>query len=222
MLENRRHRLAGLSALLIENHSDNTWHKPDIISGISIWGLRIPIHYQVNMFFLYNSHPFYILCLEIDLRKNSHLRLLQFNFHLEDNGIRDEQNDVIGWFSSICESVTSRSLLVGLTGLFNETDICSKIQDIVLALHTRIETLSIFLSIKSFPRPSNVSLEDVRKLFPRLYEAGIVVEKWLDRDEAVRRYLLTPKLPYWICSCLAGIGFWSIVLNSNHHCCCAL
>ena len=150
------------------------------------------------MFFLYNSHPFYILSSEIDLRKNTHLRLLQFNFSLGKKKIRDTQDDVIQWFNSICESVTSRSLVVGLEGLFNESEICTKIQDVLLALHTRIGTLSIFLSTKCFPREQNVDLKDVRKLFPRLYEAGIVVEKRLywDRDEAVSGYLLTSKLPY--------------------------
>ena len=151
------------------------------------------------MFFLYNSHPFYILSSEIDLRKNPHLRLLQFNFSLGEKKIRDSQDDVIRWFNSICESVTSRSLVVGLDGLFNESEICNKIQDMLLALHTRIGTLSIFLSTKCFPR-ENVDLEDVRKLFPRWYEAGIVVEKWLDRirnrDEAVSGHFLTSKLPY--------------------------
>ena len=148
------------------------------------------------MFFLYNPHPFYILSSEIDLRKNPHLRLLQFDFAFEEEKTRDSRDDVIRWFNSICESVISRSLVVGLYRLSNQSEICNKIQDILLALHTRIETLSIFLSTKCFPREQNVDLEDVRKLFPRLYEAGIVVEKWLDRHEAVRRYLLTPKLPY--------------------------
>ena len=150
------------------------------------------------MFFLYNSHPFYIPSSEIDLRKNPHLRLLQFRFSLEKEKIRDSQDDVIRWFNSICESVTSRSLVVGLDGLFNESEICNKIQEMLLALHTRIGTLSIFLSTKCFPREQNVDLKDVRKLFPRLYETGIVVEKWLDRDrdEAVSGYLLISKLPY--------------------------
>ena len=147
------------------------------------------------MFFLYNSHPFYILFSEIDLRKNSHLRLLQFNFSLDEEKIRDSQDNVIGWFNSICESVTSRSLVVNPYGLSNELEICNKIQNILLALHSRIETLSIFLSTDSFSRP-NIDLKDMRKLFSRLYEAGIVVEKWLEEDEEVSSDLLTSKLPY--------------------------
>ena len=145
------------------------------------------------MFFLYNSHPFYILSSEIDLRKNPHLRLLQFHFSLGRKKIRDLQDDVLRWFNSICESVTSRSLFVGLEGLYNEPEICNKIQNVLLALHTRIETLSIFLSTECFRGHQNVDLEDVRKLFLRLYEAGIVVEKWLhwDGDETVSGYLLT-------------------------------
>ena len=149
------------------------------------------------MFFVYNSHPFYILASEIDLRKNPHLRLLQFDFYFGVEKIRDSQDDVIRWINSICESVTSRSLVVGLDGLINESEICNKIQDMLLALHTRVETLSIFLSTECFSG-QNVDLEDVRKLFPRLYEAGIVVEKWLDYfgDETVSDDLLTSKLLY--------------------------
>ena len=139
-----------------------------------------------------------MLSLEIDLRKNPHLRLLRFNFNLLEKKIRDSQDDVIRWFNSICESVTSRSLVVGLDGLPNESEICNKIEAILLALHTRIDTLSIFLSTESFYRASKVDMKDVRKLFSRLYEAGIVFEKWLFYfgDEAVSGCLLTPNLPH--------------------------
>ena len=122
---------------------------------------------------------------EIDLRKNPHLRLLQIDLALEEEKIRESQNDVLQWFNSICESVTSNSLVLDLFGLFNESEICNKIQDIVLTLHTRIETLSIFLSRGCFRGQEHVDLEDVRKLFSRVYEAGIVVEKSLEDDEAV-------------------------------------
>ena len=152
------------------------------------------------MFFLYNSHPFYILSSEIDLRTNTHLRLLQFNFSLGEKKIRDSQDDVIRWFNSICESVTSRSLVVCLYGLSNESETCDKIQEILLALHARIENLSIFVSGREYHGTEGVDLEDMRKIFSRLYETGIVVEKWLDqnrnRDEAVSGHFLTSKLPY--------------------------
>ena len=123
--------------------------------------------------------------------------MLQFDFHLEVEKIRDSQDDVIRWFNSICESVTSRSLVVDLYGLSNESEICNKIQDILLALHTRIETLSVFLSEDCFDG-QDVDLEDVRKMFSRLYEAGIVVEKWLNYngDETVSGHLLPLKLPH--------------------------
>ena len=105
---------------------------------------------------------------------------------------------MIGWFNSICESVASTSLVVGLEGLFNEPEICNKIQDMLLALHTRIETLSIFVSGKDHLGMQVVDLDDVRKLFSRLYEAGIVFEKWLNwrGGEAVSGHLLTSKLLY--------------------------
>ena len=110
------------------------------------------------MFFLYNSHPFDILSSEIDLRKNPHLRLLQFNFSLGEKKIRDSQDDMIRWFNSICESVTSRSLVVGMYRLSNQSEICNKIQDMLLALHTRIETLSVFLYPEYFNSQQNVDL----------------------------------------------------------------
>ena len=147
------------------------------------------------MFFLCNSHPFYILPSEIDLRKNPHLRLLQFRFSFEDKKTRDSQDDVIRWFNSICESMTSKSLVVGLYGLINELEMCNKIQDTLLALHTRIETLSIFLSTRSFYEESKIDRKDVRKLFSGLFKAGIVVKRWLayDGDEAVSGRLPTLK-----------------------------
>ena len=149
------------------------------------------------MFFLYDSHPFYMLSSEIDLRKNPHLRLLQFNLRLDNIKSKESQGDVILWFNSICESVASKSLVVGLYGLINESEICNKIQDTLLALHTRIGTLSTFLSTEYFSG-QKVDLQDVRKLFSRLYDAGLVVEKRLGRDgeEAVSGYLLISKLPY--------------------------
>ena len=99
------------------------------------------------MFFLYNSHPFYILSSEIDLRKNPHLRLLQFDFSLWEKKIRDSQDNVIRWFNSICESVTSNSLVVEVRDFSEEVEICDKIQDTLLALHERIETFSVYLPL---------------------------------------------------------------------------
>ena len=148
------------------------------------------------MFFLYNSHSFDILSSEIDLRKNTHLRLLQFDLSLEEVSIRGSQGDVVQWFNSICESVTSRSLVVDLYGLSKESETCNKIQEILLTLQARIKNLSIFISGKEYDGTQQVDLEDVRKLFSRLYEAGIVVEKWLDEDEEVSSYLLTSQIPY--------------------------
>ena len=129
-----------------------------------------------------DSHLFYMIASEIDLRENPNLRLLQFDLRLKGM-IRESQDDVVRWFNSICDSVTSKSLVVKPYGLFNELEICNKIQDILLALRARTETLSIFLSPKSFPKQPNVDLEEVRNLFSRLYEVGIVVENWLEDNE---------------------------------------
>ena len=82
--------------------------------------------------------------------------------------------------------MTSRSLVVCLYGLSNESETCDKIQEILLALHARIENLSIFLSGRKYDGTEGVDLKDVRKLFSRLYETGIVIEQELSWDEEVR------------------------------------
>ena len=119
------------------------------------------------MFFLYDCHLFYMLSSEIDLRKNPHLRLLGFNLNLGRSRIRKSQDDVIRWFNSICESVTSKSLVVEVRRFPEEVEICDKIQDTLLALCERIETFSVYLA------PGTKE----RGLFSKLYEAGIVVEE---------------------------------------------
>ena len=176
-----------------KQHLTQTGHDLKGLYLRSVSSSSLPGKYVLSLRFPSFLHPFS----EIDLRKNPHLRLLQFDFSFEEEKIRESQDDVIRWFNSICESVTSRSLVVGLYGLSNESEICNKIQDVFLALHTRIETLSVFLSRECFSG-QDVDLKDMRKLFSRLYKGGIVVEKWLDRfgDEAVSGYLLTSKLPY--------------------------
>ena len=138
------------------------------------------------MFFLYDSHPFYMLSSEIDLRRNPHLRLLQFDLNLNDREIRKSQDDVIRWFDSICESVTSKSLVVEVRGFTEEVEICDKIQDTLLALYERIETFSVYLTpgIKA------------QALFSKLYEAEIVIEDYtgLVTDKAVGYCILTSYL----------------------------
>ena len=119
------------------------------------------------MFFLYNSHSFDILSSEIDLRKNTHIRLLQFDLCLYRSEIRKLQDDVIRWFNSICESVTSKSLVVEVRRFSEEVEICDKIQDTLLALYERIETFSVYLT------PGTKE----KGLFSKLYEVDIVVEE---------------------------------------------
>ena len=125
------------------------------------------------MFFLYDSHPFYMLPSEINLRKNPHLRLLQFDFSFEEEKIRDLQDDVIRWFNSICESVTSKSLVVEVRNFSEKVEICDKIQDTLLALYERIETFSVYLT------PGTKD----QGLFSKLYDVGIVVEEDIVEDE---------------------------------------
>ena len=143
----------------------------------------MPLRYQVNMFFLYDSYLFYMLSSEIDLRKNPHLRLLQFDLRLHRSEIRKSQDDVIRWFNSICESVTSKSLVVQVSGFTEEVEICDKIQDTLLALYERIETFSVYLT------PGTKE----KGLFSKLYETGVVVEEDVgyDEDKQVGDWILT-------------------------------
>ena len=100
-----------------------------------------------------------MLSSERDLREKNHLRSLLFNSRLEDEEIRESQDDLFRRFNSICESVTSKPLVVEVGGLFNEPEGCNRLQVILLALHQRIDTLSIFLSIESFTGEQNSHIE---------------------------------------------------------------
>ena len=119
------------------------------------------------MFFLYDCYLFYMLSSEIDLRKNPHLRLLQFDFDLDNSEIRKSRDDVIRWFNSICESVTSKSLVVEVRRFTEEVEICDRIQDTLLFLYDRFESFSVYLT------PGTKE----NGLFSKLYEVGIVIEE---------------------------------------------
>ena len=158
------------------------------------------------MFFLYNSHPFYILSSEIDLRKNPHLRLLQFRLSLQD----ESQGHEIRWFNSICESVTSKSLVVDVREFIEEVEICDKIQDTLLALYERIETFSVYLP----PRTKR------KGLFSKLYEARIVVKEYIEfgKDKRVGCCILVSYLPYSSVLFLASSSFPPISYYSTPKC----
>ena len=152
------------------------------------------------MFFLHNFNPFYILASEtFDLSKNPHLRLLQFDLNLSIEEIRKSQDDVIRWFNSICESVTSKSLIVELGYFFIEVEICDKIQGTLLALRERIETFSVYL-------PPGT---EEKGLFSKLYEVDIVIEEYIgdSEDERVGHGIPTSYLLYSSLSFLAFPSF---------------
>ena len=133
------------------------------------------------MFFLYDSYPFYMISSEIDLRKNPHLRFLQFGLHFDD--IIKLREDVVRWFNSICESVTSKSLVVEVRNFKKYVEICDEIQDTLLALYERLETFSVYLTLGT----------KEKRLFSKLYKAGIVVQEDLsyDTDKQVGYCILT-------------------------------
>ena len=196
-----------MSVLLISNNSSRIWRKWGLISKVSTWALinafwaiGIFLRYQVNMFFLHGFHPFYILPPELDLRGSFYLRLLQFDVNIKDGEIRKSQvNHVIQWFNSICESVTSKSLVVEVRWLTQEVETCEKIQDTLLALYERMETFSVYLT----PQTNGWVL------FSKLHEAGIAIEEdlWKDEGKQVGYCILTPYLLYSSLSFLASRSF---------------
>ena len=150
------------------------------------------------MFFLYDSHPFYMLSSEIDLRKNPHIRLLQFDLRLDRSEIGESQDDMIRWLNSICESVTSKSLVVEVRGFTEKEAICNKIQDTLLALYERTETFSVYLT------PGTKE----KGLFSKLYEVGIVIEEVISNyDDSQVNCILTFFLSYSSLSFLAFSSF---------------
>ena len=158
------------------------------------------------MIFLYNYLPFYILFSEIDLHKNPHLRLLQFDLNLDFGKIKRSRDDVIRWFNSICESVTSKSLVVEVRNFKNDVEICDKIQDTLLALYKRIETFSVYLT------PGTKE----KGLFSKLYEVGIVIEEDIDWDKdkqvlycILSSYLFHSSLSFLASPSFPPIGFYS-------------
>ena len=124
--------------------------------------------------------------------------MLQFNLYIYDEEIRKSQDDVIRWFNSICESVTSKSLVVEVRDFSEKVEICNKIQDTLLALYERIETFSVYLP----------GTQD-KKLFSKLYETGVVVEESIlgDEDKEVADCILASYLSYSSLSFLASPSF---------------
>ena len=170
------------------------------------------------MFFLQNFNPFYILSSEtFDLSKNPHLRLLKFDLNRKREKreeIKKSQDDVIRWFNSICESVTSKSLIVEVLNFSMKVEICDKIQDTLLALRERIETFSVYL------RPGTKE----KGLFSKLYEVGIVIEEdiWTNRDKQVSHsiptaYLLSSSLSFLAFPSFPPMSFYSTPKSSAVH-----
>ena len=155
----------------------------------------MPLPYQVNIFLLMLPF-FYILFSELNFSGNPQLRFLQFNLRFEDAESREMQDDVIRGFSSICESVTSRSLVVEVYGLPKEWEVCSSIQNTLLALSERVENFCICLSEIHWDERVSMKKGRMQKLFSRLYEVGMVVENFLDDEESVSRYSQTSSLLY--------------------------
>ena len=167
----------------------------------------LPGEYALSLSF----QSFFTLSSEIDLRKSPHLRFLQFNLHICNREIGKSQDNVIQWFNSICETVTSKSLIVEVYGFTPEAGVCNKIQDTIVALNARIETLSVYLFNTDRFGGEVMEMDDVRKLFSTLYEKDIVIEKRLNKNELVCCNFLTFKLP--LLSAFVFSMLWPLVDN---------
>ena len=131
---------------------------------------------------------------DIDLRNHRHLRLLQFNLDYNTRKIGQPLDVVLQWFDLICGSVTSKSLVIEVHGFYRWQGICDRIQDTLLALNARIETFSVYLSSGNWEEEEAVRKENMRRLFSRLYEAGVEVVQEDDLmcdDDKVCHYILT-------------------------------
>ena len=144
--------------------------------------------YRVCIHIFYNLHPVHILSSVIDLSRNPHLRFLRFYLRLEHDRTPDT---VVQWFNSICESVTSSSLVVEVHGFRRNLKICSEIEDMLLALYERVKISHIYMTGLRLEEDGVVRKDDIPNLFPRLYELGIVIQKRLNANEAVSRYFIT-------------------------------
>ena len=126
---------------------------------------------------------------DIKLNKNVHLQFLQFSLRLKDEDGGESPDDVIRRFTSICESVASKSLVVEVHGLSNNPEMCNKIQDTLLLLCGRLGgAFSLYLSEEHWDEGILVKKEEMRELFSKLYEKGVVTEKFLYSDESVSLY----------------------------------
>ena len=122
---------------------------------------------------------FWYSFLEIYLCTSPQLRLLQFNLRLRNEKIKKSQDNVIQWFRLVCERVTSRSIIIELQGFPDESEPCKNIEDTLLALNKRTDIMTIYLCGHEVNPDEAMKAQDVRKLFSRLHETGIVVEKWI-------------------------------------------
>ena len=129
-----------------------------------------------------------MLSAAIDLHRSPHLRLLQFNLHLDDVPNLLKKLNITQWFNSVCESVISTSLVVEVCDSYKDWLACNRIQDTLLALYERMDTFLVYLA------PGTRE----RGLFSKLYEAGIVVEEsiWEDEDKQVGHNILTSYLSH--------------------------
>ena len=153
-----------------------------MISRVSGSVLSKCIHYQVNTLILYYPHTSHMLCSEIDLHNHPQLRLLQLRLNLENEQSGKWQDNVIQWFNTICDRVTSRSLVIEVGGFPEESKICDKIQNTLLAMNAKVETFSVHLSSERWKGKEAMRNEKMKQLFSRLWEAGIAVTQNIQRD----------------------------------------
>ena len=126
--------------------------------------------------------------LELNLSGNPQLRLLKFTLCFENDESRELRDDVVRSFNSICESVTSNFLVVEVYGLPKEWEVCSSIQDMLLALSARVESFHFYLSERHWDDEVSVNRESIRELFSKLYEKEVVIEELLYDSQSVSHH----------------------------------
>ena len=96
-------------------------------------------------------------------------------------------------FNSTCESIATSSLVVGVYGLPKGWEARNSIQNTPLDLSRDVLHLSL---LSALGRTNVGGNGGMRKLFSRIYEVGVVIEKFLHDEDSVSRYFQTSKLLY--------------------------
>ena len=110
----------------------------------------------------------------VDLHRHQKLESLQFYLGLGEEDSRDEEREaVVKWFKSVCETVTSQSLKIEVSGLPHQWYSCSEIEEVLLALSKKVKELHVRVDEEFYY---------AEEIFPKLHRDGILMVENRDTD----------------------------------------